>query len=62
MTDALLKVIVSVKVSDGSFESDVSWPIAASEAERRAALDLWIAMLERAITVGRGQGDAHDNG
>lgn len=45
------KVIVSVKVDDGSFESDVSWPVNASEAERRGALDLWIAMLQRAITA-----------
>lgn len=51
MTDVGLKVMVSVKVSDGSFESDISWPVSASEAERRGAIDLWLAMLQRAITV-----------
>lgn len=48
---ATAKVVVSVKVDDGSFESDVSWPVNASEAERRGALNLWLAMLERAVTV-----------
>lgn len=48
---ATAKVVVSVKVDDGSFESDVSWPVNASEAERRGALDLWFAMLQRALTV-----------
>ena len=45
------KVIVSVKVEDGSFESDMSFPVSATAAERRASLDLWIAMLSNAIHV-----------
>ena len=45
------KIICSVKVDDGSFESDISFPLASSEAERRGAIELWIAMLTRAIAV-----------
>ena len=46
------KVIVTVKVDDGSFESGITFPVASTEEERRGAITLWIAMLEQAIKVG----------
>lgn len=50
-TGKAVKIICSVKVDDGSFESDISFPMDSSEAERRGAIELWIAMLQRAIAV-----------
>ena len=51
MPNRTTRIVVSVQADDGSFDSSVSFPVAASEAERRSALELWAAMVQRALTA-----------
>jgi len=42
---------VSVRVSDGSFESRLSIPVASTKDQRSGLLEMWVGMLANACKI-----------
>ena len=45
------KIVLSVKVTDGSYDSSISVPVAATVEQRDGAVKLWLDMMKQALAL-----------
>lgn len=42
---------LSVKVTDGSYDSSISIPVAATKEQQDGAVNLWLSMMKQALEL-----------
>lgn len=55
-----VSLIMSVKLSNGHFESSVEVPLVCTDDEKRAFVDAWLKLMEAGIACGRTQRELKD--
>ena len=43
------KIILSVKLSDGSFDTEVSLPVSANKEQREKVVEAWFNLIHQAL-------------